>query len=276
MKGQRIDVLDHGFVELVDFMGDDQRVVDAARTSVSGDQVKPVSTNEALIRYLMRNHHDTPYEMPTMTFAVRLPIFVARQWMRHRNSYNEMSARYSVLPDNFYIPEVSRLNVQAKNNHQGSDPDVIDDAEFVRSQIKKHSELSYELYQSLLDKGLARELARVVLPTNIYTQFYWTVNLRSLLHFLYLRKEGHAQYEIRCYADAIDSLVRPIFPQCFKAFDDYRVNSRSFSQDEVTILSELLQQLGVTEEDIHKAALNRSLSKRELREFVAALGLASK
>ena len=269
---KRVDVLDHGFVELIDYMGSDQRVVDAARVSVSGDEVKPVSTNEGLIRYLMRHKHSTPSEMPQFTFAIKMPILTMRQLVRHRTaSINEMSARYSVLPDEFYIPDLERLNVQAKNNHQGSDPEVIADAKTVQEKLKAHAKLSYELYMDLLDTGLARELARNVLPVSIYTQIYWTIDLRNLFHFLALRRDGHAQHEIRVFAEAIWEIIQPLFPQSCKAWEDYVYNAATFSSEELLIIKQLFG-FGL-EDGLYEMLDDSSLSKREKREFLGKLGL---
>lgn len=242
MKGKRINVLDQGFVELVDFMGSDQMIVDAARVSVSGDEVKPTSTNRQLIRYLMRHKHTTPFESVTVTFAVQAPILVVRQWMRHRTqSYSEMSARYGVIPDAFYIPELDRMNNQAKKNHQGSDDSVVDGATTLRSKLVKFSEVAYQTYQDLLDSGLARELARNVLPVSIYTKMYCTMNLHNLFAFLRLRLDPHAQYEIRVYAQAMFELMQEICPIACEAYEDYSVDALYLNRMEISAIKELFQ-----------------------------------
>ena len=232
------EVLDHGFVRLVDSMPrhdafdadqpgydwgpGDQRVVDSARVSIAGEQVRPVSSNEKLLRYLLTNEHLTPFEQVRFTFHVKLPIFVARQWMRHRaGSFNEVSARYSVMPDEFYVPALSRMAAQAKDNKQGSGEALVPgQASYYHGLIRQQSELAYELYEQLINGGLARELARMVLPVNLYTQFYWTVDLRNLIHFLRLRLHSHAQYEIRVYAEALRELARTVAPYTVKVFEE--------------------------------------------------------
>jgi thymidylate synthase (FAD) len=231
-----IKVLDHGFVDLVDSMPKicdglppsmtrpgDQRIVDAARVSIAGEDVRPTSDDEKLIRYLIKNQHGTPLEKVVFEFDCKMPIFVARQWIRHRiGSFNEMSARYGKLPDDFYIPSIERLLMggQAKLNKQGSAEAPFGEAlaaQFAKS-IALHSESSYRLYEGLLGNGVARELARVVLPVNIYTRWFWTVNLRALFNFLGLRLHEHAQWESRQYAEAVLQLAAPLAPYAFKAW----------------------------------------------------------
>lgn len=226
-------VLDHGFVELVDSMPQrnvgpeldfgtgDQRIVDAARVSIAGEGVRPVNDSRKLIRYLYKNEHMTPFEVVRFTFRAKLPLFVARQWIRHRaSSFNEMSARYGQLPSEFYIPEPDRMKAQSGNNKQGSAGETIQDPEAARTSLRQHCRESYDLYEGLLARGLARELARMVLPVNIYTKWYWSVDLRNLLHFLHLRLDKHAQYEIRVYAEAMRDLVRPIVPHTTSVFEE--------------------------------------------------------
>lgn len=227
-------VLDHGFVELVDSMPQrnsgpvldfgtgDQRIVDAARVSIAGEGVQAVSDSRKLIRYLYKNEHMTLFETVRFTFRAKLPLFVARQWVRHRASsfFNEMSARYGQLPGEFYIPEVNRMKAQSSNNKQGSSYETIQDPEPARRALRRHCRESYDLYEGLLARGLARELARMVLPVNIYTSWYWSVDLRNLMHFLHLRLDSHAQYEIRVYAEAMAELVRPIAPCAMQVFEE--------------------------------------------------------
>ena len=264
----KIKVLDHGFVELIDSMGSDQRVVDAARVSVSGGEVKPVSTNEGLIRYLMRMRHSTPTEMPQITFAVKCPIMVMRQLVRHRTaSINEMSGRYGVIPDQFYVPSLERMNIQAKDNHQGSDEEIVNNSTVVQAKMRKANELAYEVYTDLLSTGLAKELARNVLPVSIYTQLYWHMDLRNLFHFLSLRRDGHAQYEIRMYAEAIWEIIQPMFPQSCQAWEDYVYNATTFSATEMAVLQELLN--GNTDA---ASTIEMALSAREKLEFAKKIG----
>lgn len=233
-------ILDHGHIELVDSMpgqdcipvpmvGDltdwgpgDQRVVDAARVSISGHAVRPTSDNEKLLRYLLANAHTTPFETVRFTFDVKLPIFIARQWIRYRTgSFNEMSARYGVLPSEFYVPALDRMQAQAKSNKQGSgkvlEPAV---AAWCEDQIRTEAALAYKTYEALLQRGLARELARMVLPLNIYTRWMWTTDLHNLMHFLQQRLHTHAQHEIRVYAEAILELIQPLAPCTVKIFKE--------------------------------------------------------
>lgn len=237
------NVLDHGSVSLVDSMPalppeidhpqmtasrdrnwgpGDQRIVDAARVSIAGGEVRVTSDSEKLLRYLLANRHTTPFEQVRFTFHVKLPIFIARQWIRHRTgSFNEMSARYGVMPDEFYVPALDRMAEQSKSNKQGSGGvmehrGASDCAEVIRDA----SHRAYADYQTLLALGLARELARTVLPVNLYTQWFWTTDLHNLMHFLRLRLHSHAQYEMRVYAEAVRELVRPVVPCAMKAFDE--------------------------------------------------------
>jgi thymidylate synthase (FAD) len=229
-----IKVLNCGFVSLVDSMptrdyvgplrfgSGDQRVVDAARVSIAGAGVRPMSEDAKLLRYLMANKHTTPFEQVRFTFHAKMPIFVARQWIRHRTgSFNEMSGRYGILPDEFYIPALDRMASQSKSNKQGSG-DVLPEplAEQCAALIAESAHASYKAYETLLGNGLAREIARAVLPVTMYTQWYWTTDLHNLMHFLRLRLHSHAQYEIRVYAEAIRELVRPIVPCTMEAFDE--------------------------------------------------------
>lgn len=229
-------VLDHGFVNLIDSMPaygsnnprwdaawgpGDQRVVDAARVSIAGQDVRPVSDDQKLLKYLLKNKHTSPFEKVRFEFHVKLPIFIARQWIRHRmGSFNEMSARYGVMPDEFYVPALDRMQAQATDNKQGSGGALPEEvAGFLREGILHNSEAAYATYEALLDRGLARELARMVLPVNLYTQWWWTVDLHNLMHFLRLRLHSHAQYEIRVYAQAIVEEIRPIAPCSVAAFE---------------------------------------------------------
>lgn len=227
---------DHGFVRLVDTMPamteeregvtapGDQRIVDAARVSIAGGEVRPTSDDRKLVRYLVANRHTTPLEQVKFTFHVRLPIFVARQWIRHRTgSFNEESARYGKLAADFYIPTIERLMAggQAKKNRQGSGG-ALDSlrATCMQASITHASEDAYTLYEEMLEDGLARELARVVLPTNIYTQWFWSTDLHNLMHFLRLRLHPHAQWETRRYAEAILPMARLVAPYAMEAFEE--------------------------------------------------------
>ena len=216
-------VLDKGFVRLVDYYGGDDRVVQAARVSY-GEGTTTLRRDRLLIRYLLENEHTSPFEQVVFTFHVKMPIFVARQWIRHRTArLNEVSARYSVLPEDFYVPDASRIRGQDKVNRQGSSEEPLP-PEIQRESVKiiaETSQKSYEQYKRLLDMGVAREVARVVLPLGIYTEWYWQMDLHNLFHFLKLRLDEHAQWEIRQYAKVIADIVERVVPVSFEAFRDF-------------------------------------------------------
>lgn len=219
----------------------------------------------------------TPFESVVFTFAVKLPILSVRQWMRSRTqSFNEMSARYGVLPDDFYIPELTRMNAQAKKNHQGSDEAIIDEASANRSKIEKFSALAYEVYQDLLSTGLAKELARSVLPVNIYTKMYCTVNLHNLFHFLKLRMDDHAQHEIRVYADAMLELIRDIVPEAVQAFEDYSMNGVYLNSMEVKLFKKIVDDRAMFDLCVQSDLIDFLGTKREVEEFQAKLIKLSK
>lgn len=269
-------VLDHGFVRLVDYMGNDEAIVQAARVSY-GTGTKKGSTTEGLIRYLMRHHHSTPFEMCEAKFHVKLPVFVARQWIRHRTAnVNEYSARYSILDREFYIPSDENIQPQSLENKQGRDGSYSEiQLRNIRLLLEDSAEGAYRDYETLHTQGelpdsdvedmpgygLARETARMVLPTNIYTQWYWKVDLHNLMHFLRLRADSHAQYEIRVYADAIFDTVRHWVPIAAKAFEDYRMNAETFSAQEMELIRDLL-------ENPENPRTNTGLSNREYKEFL--------
>ena len=210
-------LLDHGFVKLIDFMGSDLRTVNAARVSFGGVS-KGEEKDKALIKYLMEHQHLSPFEHCTFQFHIKCPIFVARQWMRHRiASYNEVSARYTEVKDEFYIP--TQFRGQDTNNKQGSVASKDLDNEALLKIYTESIEASYQAYQKLIKAGVAREMARGLLPVSQYTQFYWTVNARSLLNFISLRADGHAQYEIRVYAEAIEKIFKEKLPWTWAAFE---------------------------------------------------------
>ena len=260
-----IPVLDHGFIRVVDYMGDDSAIVQAARVSY-GQGTKKVSDDAGLIRYLMRHWHSTPFEMCEIKLHVKLPVFVARQWIRHRTAnVNEYSARYSILDREFYIPAPDALAAQSTVNNQGRGA-VLEGAEAQRvlEMLKGDSQRAYDHYEAMLSQdgqqGLARELARMNLPANIYTQWYWKVDLHNLFHFLRLRADPHAQYEIRVYADAICDLVRAWVPAAYAAFEDYRLNAAQISGPALAVLRRMLKGETVEQE-------GSGLSAREWREF---------
>ncbi|MGA0539321.1 FAD-dependent thymidylate synthase [Neotabrizicola sp. VNH66] len=260
-------VLDHGFVRVIDYMGDDSAIVQAARVSY-GAGTKHVSNDEGLIRYLMRHWHSTPFEMCEVKLHVKLPVFVARQWIRHRTAnVNEYSARYSILDREFYIPAPEHLAAQSSVNNQGRGA-VLEGAEAARvlDLLKRDAGQMYDHYEEMLSQdgqqGLARELARMNLPMNIYTQWYWKTDLHNLFHFLRLRADAHAQYEIRVYAEAIAQTVKDWVPLAFAAFEDYRMGGVNLSGKAVAVLKRRLAGETVTQED-------SGMSKGEWREFEA-------
>ena len=231
-------VLDKGFVRLVDYYGSDQRIVQSARVSY-GDGTKSVSQDGALIDYLLRHQHTSPFEQVVFTFHVKMPIFVTRQWVRHRmGRMNEVSGRYSVMRDEFYVPENSCIAKQSTDNKQGrcSEPLPQDEAEEFRCAFEAGQKLSYEAYSKMLDKGLAREIARINLPLSLYTEFYWQMDLHNLFHFLKLRLDSHAQYEIREYAKVILEMVRKVCPMATSSFENDMEKSVAFTGEEMDAL----------------------------------------
>lgn len=259
------EVLDHGFIRVIDYMGDDAAIVQAARVSY-GAGTKHVQNDEGLIRYLMRHWHSTPFEMCEIKLHVKLPIFVARQWIRHRTAnVNEYSARYSIMDREFYIPQPENLAAQSTVNNQGRGA-VLEGAEAARvlEMLKSDASRSYDNYEAMLSQdgqqGLARELARMNLPANIYTQWYWKVDLHNLFHFLRLRADPHAQYEIRVYAEAIAKVVADWLPIAFGAFEDYRMGGVTLSAKAIDVLKRRLAGEVVTQEQ-------SGMSKGEWREF---------
>jgi thymidylate synthase (FAD) len=263
-------VLDHGFVRVVDYMGDDAAICQAARVSY-GKGTKSVQNDVGLIRYLMRHWHSTPFEMCEIKLHVKLPVFVARQWIRHRTAnVNEYSARYSILDREFYIPEVDSLAAQSTVNNQGRGR-VLQGAEAARvlNILKTDSDRAYDNYEAMISDegqdGLARELARMNLPANIYTQWYWKVDLHNLFHFLRLRADAHAQYEIRVYADVICDMVRDWVPAAYGAFEDYRLGGAVLSSKSLDCVRRMLAGEKVTQE-------TSGMSKGEWREFEGVIG----
>ncbi len=222
------NVLDKGFVKLVDFMGGDNAVVQAARVSF-GKGVTNDERDKKLLFFLMANHHETPFEHSVFKFHIKCPIFVARQWFRHRiSSYNEISGRYAEMKEEFCVPDV--LRSQKARNYKYTEVESELNAELL-AKIEKHFQDSYELYHELLEKGVAKEHARIVLPLSLYTQFYWTINARSLMNFLNLRMDDHAQYEIREFANAINEMFGEYMPWTQEAFGKYIVNKETWDQD---------------------------------------------
>ena len=266
---QAVPVLDHGFIRVVDYMGDDAAIVQAARVSY-GAGTRTARDDAGLIRYLMRHWHSTPFEMCEIKLHVKLPIFVARQWIRHRTAnVNEYSARYSILDREFYTPSPEHLAAQSRVNNQGRG-DALEGEEAARvlDRLRMGAGRSFDDYEAMLSRdgqqGLAREFFNDTATTEIYTQWYWKVDLHNLFHFLRLRADPHAQYEIRAYAHAICDVVRDWVPHAYAAFEDYRLNAVQFSGKAMDCLRRRLAGEEVTQE-------TSGMSKGEWREFEAAL-----
>ncbi len=236
-------VLDHGFVRLVDYMGGDERIAQAARVSY-GEGTKQVSRDEILIDYLLRHRHTSPFEHVVLEFHCKMPIFVARQWIRHRTArINEISGRYSVMKDEFYLPPPQQIKMQNKDNKQGRAQDDV--PEELRAKVlellKRDHGSIYASYQQMLDDGIARELARINLPLSLYTEWYWQMDLHNLLHFLGLRMDPHAQWEIRQYADQIAMLTKAVAPIAYKSFENHILNGHRFSAEEIAVIHGLMR-----------------------------------
>ncbi|MEO0387886.1 MAG: FAD-dependent thymidylate synthase [Pseudomonadota bacterium] len=262
-------VLDHGFIRVVDYMGDDAAIVQAARVSY-GAGTKKARDDAGLIRYLMRHWHSTPFEMCEIKLHVKLPVFVARQWIRHRTAnVNEYSARYSILDREFYVPAPEQLAAQSTVNNQGRGA-VLEGEEAARvlEILRGDATRAYDHYEEMLSQdgqqGLARELARMNLPANIYTQWYWKTDLHNLFHFLRLRADAHAQYEIRIYAETLCQIVRDWVPAAYAAFEDYRLGGMQLSAKGLDCVRRMLRGEQVTQE-------TSGMSAGEWREFSAAL-----
>jgi thymidylate synthase (FAD) len=268
--GVPLKVLDHGFVVLVDYMGTDESIVRAARVS-TGSASKGREDDRRLIRYLMRHAHSSPFEQVEVCFHVRLPIFVARQWVRHRTAHlNEHSARYSVLRDEFYLPDVGAVARQDTSNRQGrAEPLPEPHAQAARGAIDRLQRAAYCVYTELLRMGVARELARLVLPVSIYTEWYWKIDLHNLFHFLRLRMDPHAQAEIREYAKVIAAVVRDGWPLAWEAFEDYALSQISLSRAE----AEAIRLLGLQADPqrLLEACEHAGLAAGERRELTEKL-----
>jgi thymidylate synthase (FAD) len=232
MLNREFKVLDHGFVRLVDYMGGDARIVQSARVSY-GEGTKSVSEDKGLIDHLIRNQHTSPLEQVVLTFHCKMPIFVARQWVRHRTArLNEMSGRYSIMPAEFYIPEEAVISPQDKKDKQGRENVVMGGAKQIQALLETQGRQSFNVYDGLLDTGLSRELARINLPLSTYTEWYWQIDLNNLFHFLRLRMDAHAQYEIRVYAEAIYEIAKAVAPMALESFDNHIRGAVTFSARE--------------------------------------------
>jgi thymidylate synthase (FAD) len=276
---RQIPILDHGFIRVIDYMGDDSAIVQAARVSY-GKGTKQISQDKGLIFYLMRHRHTTPFEMCDIKFHIKLPIFVARQWIRHRTaSVNEYSARYSIMGKEFYIPQKEHLATQSTSNKQGRAETLNDsEAERVLDILRSDSLKCYEHYEEMLNcdeegnvlnpekNGLTRELARMNLNLNYYTEWYWKINLHNLLHFLSLRADPHAQHEIKVYADAMLEVIQKWVPLTYEAFMEYRMRGASLSGTMIEVVKRMFAGEKVNQE-------NSGLTKREWLEFTETFGI---
>ncbi len=236
-------VLDKGFVRLVDYYGSDQRIVQSARVSY-GEGTKTVSQDAALIDYLLRHQHTSPFEQVVFTFHLKMPIFVARQWVRHRmGRMNEVSGRYSIMKEEFYVPEANCVSGQSANNKQGRNDEALppEQAEKIRADFQAGQKTAYETYSEMIEGGLARELARINLPLALYTEFYWQMDLHNLFHFLKLRLDSHAQYEIREYAKVLLEMVRKVCPLATASFENDMEQSVTFTGEEMEALRAVLE-----------------------------------
>ncbi len=279
---EALPILDHGFIRVIDYMGDDTSIVQAARVSY-GKGTKKVNTDSGLIKYLMRHWHSTPFEMCEIKYHIKLPIFIARQWIRHRTAnVNEYSARYSILDKEFYLPSKENLAAQSKNNRQGRGEVISgEQAKEVLDLLKGDAERTYVNYETMLNErydgsiidekksGLARELARMNLTLNTYTQWYWKTDLLNLMNFLRLRADHHAQYEIRAYADVMLDTLKRWVPITYEAFMDYRVGGTEISSKGKAVIKKLIkgENISIDETD---------LSKREWNELMNAFNLKDK
>ena len=272
-------VLDSGFIRVIDYMGDDSAIVQSARVSY-GEGTKKVSNDKGLIRYLMKNWHTTPFEMCEIKFHIKLPIFIARQWIRHRTAnVNEYSARYSILDKEFYIPRPEHMSSQSSTNKQGRGTNLSkkDTEKFIKI-LKDDADRNYKHYENMLNEnqsgeiinddkeGLSRELARINLTLNTYTQWYWKIDLHNLLHFLYLREDTHAQYEIQAYAEIIlNKIVKRWVPHTYSAFKEFQLESYNLSKTAIEVIKKKLQGKKISYE-------KSGLSKREWAELTNKFG----
>ncbi len=270
---KEFQILDHGFVRLVDFMGSDAAIVQAARVSYGAGTTKK-SRDRELIRYLLGHAHTSPFEMVEFKFHVKLPIFVARQWIRHRTAnVNEYSGRYSVMKNEFYVPLTEDIRFQSEVNKQGrSEEDIPEDlqGEFLDYLASSQKDV-FASYQKFIDYGLARELARISLPLSLYTEWYWKIDLHNLLHFLRLRMDSHAQMEIRLYAEKMAEIVRAICPMTVEAFEDYVVGGAKFSKAELRVLKTALADFA-PDKDVMKEAGLSAVERHEFLEKLKKIG----
>ncbi len=280
MLGKQIPILDHGFIRVIDYMGSDDSIVQAARISY-GKGTKRKQDDQNLINYLMRHKHTTPFEMCEIKLHIKMPIFVARQWIRHRSAnVNEYSARYSIMSDDYYVPKSENISVQSLTNKQGRETAGLDSdqAENIINKIKNFSQQGLELYKELLNQdslgnlidpskpNLSKELARIILGVNFYTEMYWKIDLHNLLHFLHLRASDHAQYEIQVYAKCIEDIIKIWTPISYEAYKNYRKNNVSIQKSAFDAITSNTDKKNAIET---LASLN--MSKRELNELIDML-----
>lgn len=259
---QQINVLDHGFIRLIDYMGSDARIVQTARVSY-GAGTKTLREDAGLIDYLLRHEHTSPFEHVVFEFHCKMPIFVARQWIRHRTArLNEISGRYSVMKNEFYVPPRDKISFQSSDNKQGRNPEDVPEElqEKVIELLQQDQKNIYGNYEAMIDDNIARELARINLPLSTYTEWYWQMDLKNMFHFLRLRMDGHAQWEIQEYGRAMATVVKAVCPLAYASFERHMVNGARFSADELDALKVML------------AGKPNPLTGRRLEEFEAKLG----
>jgi thymidylate synthase (FAD) len=261
MLDKEIKVLDKGFIRLVDYYGSDSRIVQSARVSY-GAGTKTVREDKMLIEYLWMNEHTSPFEQVVFTFHCKLPIFVARQWIRHRTArVNEISGRYSIMKEEFYVPAEDVISLQSKDNKQGRSKEEVPTElrTKVLNLINSNNSNSYENYKAMIEEGIAKELARISLPLNMYTEWYWQIDLKNLLHFLKLRMDAHAQYEIREYANAMAGIVKVVCPYVWESFEEHTLYGVKLSRSEVKMLETVLTEKGLDKGDKRLEALAQKL-----------------
>ncbi len=266
-------VLDKGFVRLVDYLGSDQRIVQSARVSY-GEGTKSFRQDRGLIHYLLRNEHTSPFEQVVFTFHTKMPIFVARQWVRHRTArLNEISGRYSILKEEFYLPDGKAIALQSSDNKQGrtEEPVPPETQEAIRRVLEEEQRRAYDSYSRLIDDGLARELARINLPVSIYTEWYWQIDLHNLFHFLKLRLDAHAQMEIRAYAEVMLSLAQKVCPLAVEAFEEHIRGGVGLSSKELVALKTAIGVSEHWEAGVSKAAEAAGLTTKEIDRLLSKL-----
>lgn len=271
---KEIPVLDKGFVRLVDYMGSDDRIVQAARVSY-GAGTKSYREDRGLIHYLLRNAHTSPFEQVVLTFHTKMPVFVARQWVRHRTArLNEISGRYSIMKDEFFVPSLDKIAAQSDDNKQGRSEQPVpeEQARAVRDALIEEQAAAFQLYNERIEHGLARELCRVNLPLSLYTEWYWQIDLHNLFHFLKLRMDHHAQAEIRAYAEAMFEVAKAVCPLAAEAFEQHILGAVQFSAQEFAALKRHLVESGGAEFDgVLDAAKNEGMQSRETERLLDKL-----